>query len=78
MERDVSGQKAVSSIKRLYGVSRSPDGDMGCKMDLFPRELKHLRYGLGATVMKQEGAERITSFSLSTKYSAPFSFLHGF
>ena len=51
MERDVSGQKAVSSIKGSHGVSRSPDGDMGCKMDLFPRALRHLLCGLGAMVM---------------------------
>ena len=47
----MSGQKAVSSIKGSHGVSRSPDGDMGGKMDLFPRALRHLLCGLGAMVM---------------------------
>lgn len=74
----MSGQKAVSPIKGSHRVSWNPDGDMGCKTDLFPWALRHLLCGLGATVMKQEGAERIISFSLSTKYSALFSFLHGF
>lgn len=74
----MSGQKAVPPIKGSHRVSWNPDGGMGCKTDLFPWALRHLLCGLEATVTKQEGAERITSFSLSTKNSALFSFLHGF
>ena len=54
MERDMGGQEAVSSINGSHGIRMNPDGDMDCKMNLFPLAPRHLSCGLGAKVMKQD------------------------